>query len=72
MIKERFEDVYNTLVKYLKVMNEQFFNVLGNSDKIKYDKIGTVEAYVLIHFLDRFQMTLDILKGFLKRSRIFI
>lgn len=52
MIKERFEYVYNALIKYfdivftnverLEAMNEQFFNVLGNCDEIKYDKIGTI------------------------------
>ena len=49
---------------YVKCVCGQLLNVLKNCDQITYEDPGTVEAYALLHFLDRyhrFQIIFDVL-----------
>jgi len=72
MIQKRFNKMHNSLIRYfdriyddrdyIEKINSQLLNVLQNCDQITYNEIGTAEAYVLLHFLDRyhrFQITFD-------------
>jgi hypothetical protein len=71
----RFLELASLLTDWLKDVLErspelghaicaQFDNVIGHCDEITYDEDGAAQAYVILHFLDRyhrFQMTFDAL-----------